>query len=151
MFLAARAECAGRGSRLSALVAEVFDPTGFGRAVVDDWDRHTDVERDVFTTLADRVVGADERARARRELCRAGAIVSANVHDADSVWIKFRAAGDAECSSLIFEKTSTAWRYRGEWFCGVTIPLARRWKAAHGNGDFDAALAYLHSEAVRAE
>ena len=145
MFLAARAECNAPGPRLTALVAEVFDAGSFGRAVIDGWERHTELERGVFTSLADRVVGASERASSRRWLCRAGAIVSARVHDDSSVWIKFRASGDTDCASLIFEKTPAAWRYRGEWFCGVTIPFARTWKAAHGNGDFDIAIEYLRS------
>src|SRR5207253_2641093 len=100
VFMAARAECKAPGPRLTSLVAEVFDATAFSRAVVDDWDRHTEVERDVFTTLADRVVGARERAAAARYLCRAGAIVSAYQQDDDSVWIKFREAGELECTSL---------------------------------------------------
>lgn len=149
VFRAARAECAAPGPRLAALVAEVFDPPSFGRAVIDGWERHTDLERGVFASLADRVIGEEQRAAARRHLCRPGTIVKAWLQDDPEVWIKFRAAGEDECTSLRFEKTAAAWRYRGEWFCGVTIPFARTWKAAHGNGDFDAAIDHLRTELAR--
>ncbi len=148
-FVRARAECARPGRRLQALVAELFDVGHFAVRAVDRWDTRNDAERATFLALAELIVGDDVRTGAIRGLCVAGAIEGVHAHDNSFVYIKLRTADGEPCTSLIFERASGIWRFRGEWFCGVTIPFERRWRDEHGGGDFGAAIGYLRGEMAR--
>ncbi len=148
-FVRARAECRRPGPRLRALVSELFHASRFASRVVDGFAARNDAERATFLALADRIVGGDTRAAAIRDLCVAGAIEDAHAHDDATVYIKLRTRDGEPCTSLIFERAAVGWRYRGEWFCGVTIPLERWWREQHGNGDFGAAIDDLRKELAR--
>jgi hypothetical protein len=145
-FVRARSECAQPGNRLQELVAERFDATAFSQQVIDGWAQRTPAEQATFVALADRVIGADQRAIAIRQLCAPGRIVGANAQDASWVYIKLRDPDDEDCTSLMFEHAASRWRFRGDWYCGVSIVLWQEFRARHGHGDFATAIDYLRAQ-----
>ena len=145
-FVRARSECAQPRERLRELVAEKFDATAFSQKVIDGWTQRTPAEQATFVALADRIIGADQRAIAIRQLCAPGRIVGANAHDDNWVYIKLRNDDDEDCTSLMFEYAASRWRFRGDWYCGVSISLWREFRQAHGKGDFATAIDFLRAQ-----
>ena len=148
---AARAQCHARGPKLRAMVANVFDPSGFGRAVITHWTRLSADQRVAFDALADDVVGGQERDRAANMLCSPGARVeNAFAQESGEVFIDLYRPEIEDCTQLVFSRDPAgAWRYDGEFYCGVDI-FDDEWRARLGGGDYATAMARLRMLTTRA-
>jgi hypothetical protein len=157
-LLAARVECKKPSGRIESLVAHYFDPGQFGTHVIAGWSQLTDGQREHFAREADRVVGGQERASARAQLCKRKVQIDKpwmndDVPGDDMVRIKIRDLEDgADSVTVSLRPDGSQWRLAAIRFYGVSN-FDREWRfrfdprtdGSNRLAEYDKAMDYLRS------
>jgi hypothetical protein len=123
----ARRECARPGPRLAELVERGFDPRAFGKEVIPGWDELSEDQRSAFATLADAVVGSEQRQGYIQALCVPHQKITwvgklgSGADAVTRVETTFTVLGDPTHAELWFRDDGDRWTYVGTWCCGVDV------------------------------
>jgi len=146
---AAHSECSRPGPRLAELVDRGFDALLFGKEVIPDWDRLSDKQKSAFATLADAVIGSEERRGYAKGFCQMFHQVTwVGKLGADAITrvkTKFVVEGETEYAELWFRDDGDRWTFIDTWCCGVNVFILT-WRDKF-KGGYEAAMTKLRESA----